>query len=149
MDGELERSRKPAWSGNAAQRAEIRAKVWGLRVEGYTHREVGDALGISDKFSWTLEQEELSVRYDSEREAMRVQMEERLGRVRRKVVVIFTETADWNAFKGYQWTEERLAKLMSLDAPVVTKAEVTTRDSVDVELEAVVRQMRESDADAG
>jgi len=143
MAGELERSRKPAWEGTKAQRAELRMKVWDLRKNGYTFREIEAALGISRSFAATLETEELDNIPAKARDTYREHMEERLGQMQRHVVELFAQTKDWNAFKGYQWTEERLARLLGLDAPTETKAEVVTRDGVDVDLATLMEEAQE------
>jgi hypothetical protein len=126
MEGELEAPRGRAWDDNKTTRAELRRKVWEMRRSLYTFRQIGEALGIAPSWAHTLESEELELRDASLRDAMRAQMEERLGSVMQSMAAKFAETGDWKAMDNYRWAEDRLAKLLGLDAPVVTKAEVST-----------------------
>jgi hypothetical protein len=138
----MEPRRKSPWDGNKTERAVLRMQVWEMRRAGTPLRDVASTLGISRGFAATLEAEELDLMPAEAREMYRAHMEERVGIMQRAVIEMFAKDHDWNAFKAYQWTEERLAKLLGLDAPVVTKSEVTNRDPMDAALADVIAEAK-------
>lgn len=140
MGDELDRRRKSPWSGNSTQRAELRMRVWDLRKNGYSIREVAEACHISRGFAAALEEEEMADVPAAARDTYRVYMVERVGQMQRVALENFSRTGDWNAIRLYQWSEERLARLLGLDVPVVAKSEVTLRDGVTVDLETMMAE---------
>lgn len=140
--GDIIPHRKTAWSGNKAERGELRNLVWDMRLEHYTFRQIGEALGISHQFAMDLEREAFEARGSTNRDNLVAQMEERLGAVSRKCLKDWVEKGDMKALDAYRWSEERLAKLRGLDAPVVTKSEVTTVDPMDAALADVIAEAK-------
>lgn len=143
--GDIIPHRKTAWTGNRAERGELRNKVWDLRLQHYTFRQIGDMLGISHQFVMDLEKEAFENRGATQRDNLVAQMEERLGAVSRKCLQDWVEKGDMKALDAYRWSEERLARLRGLDAPVVTKAEVTTLDPMDAALRDVLAEADEAE----
>lgn len=129
-------------SPRAVRTAERRAEALAMRKRGMTYKEIADALGYKS-----------ATTVSSEIKKMLTEMPRENADQLRKIEVERMDqllNAMWDkAMGGDGWAVdrclkimERRAKLLGLDAPIVTKVEVVTEDVIDSQIQQLEREMR-------